>query len=151
VKNLFARLKWTSVNLILQFFHQTCLFNAQRKKSLRTYKNSLETGHFHLKFNSEKNSAFHSFFSLLTFLIKCRLISYQALIMQLNWQSGETQTHNIIYNNNNNIPYQFPICRENININERHMRIKEWRNEVVGNVFGFWGCWTHFYDMEILT
>lgn len=25
------------------------------------------------------------------------------------------------------------------------MRIKEWRNEVVGNVFGFWGCWTHIW------
>ena len=61
VKNLFARLKWTSVNLILQFFLQTCLFTEQQK-SLRTYKKSLETGHFHLKFNSEKNSAFHSFF-----------------------------------------------------------------------------------------
>lgn len=68
VKNLFARLKWTSVNLILQFFHQTCLFNAQRKKSLRTYKNSLETGHFHLKFNSEKKLGI-SFVFLFTYIL----------------------------------------------------------------------------------
>ena len=138
MKNLFARLKWTSVNLILQFFHQTCLFIETQKKK---FKNLLKkksrnwTFSFKIQFR-KKNSAFYSFFSLLTFLIKCRLISYQALIMQLNWQSGETQTHNIIYNNNNNIPYQFPICRENININERHMRIKEWRNEVDGNALG---------------